>query len=76
MTLFTAFYGWTSGGYPALLGSKTFSVTAPRYCFPSPSVFPLLLRFSFKKTNFPNEFFTLLTVGRPPQGPPKYPQQF
>jgi hypothetical protein len=55
----------TSGGYPALLGSKTFPVhtpvpapvpalvtvsrSRPRYCFPSPSVFPLLLRFSFKK---------------------------
>jgi hypothetical protein len=78
----------TSGGHPALLGSKTFPVPAPvpdpvtvsrscpRYYFPSPSVFPLLLRFLFKKPNFQNELYKLLTVGRPPQGPPEYPQQF
>jgi hypothetical protein len=29
-----------------------------------------------KKPNFQNEFFKLLTVGRPPQGPLECPQQF
>jgi hypothetical protein len=68
------------GGYPALLGSKTFPVSAPvpapvTVSRSRPRLFSRFFCVSRFKPNFQNEFFKLLTLGRPPQSPPEYPQQ-
>jgi hypothetical protein len=46
----------------------------PPLLFHLPVCFPASFAFLDKKPNFQN--FKLLTVGRPPQGPPENPQQF